>query len=128
VRGPTKGHAALGSKPGPKNCSNPPWEEDAAGAIGNVVGVIRAQADAAAKEQEATEPGATGDAGLVEDEAPSSGRGTFVMLKPPLHTALTKLQPRESVSSETDNEGLPEEAQANSFEMTSFEVGERWRG
>ena len=41
--GPTKGHAALGSKPGPKNCSNPPWEEDAAGAIGNVVGVIRAQ-------------------------------------------------------------------------------------
>jgi len=124
--GPTKGHAALGSKPGPKNCSNPPWaEDDDAGAIGNVVGVIRAQADAAAKEQEPAEPGTTGDAGLVEEEAPSSGRGTFVMLKPPLHKALTKLQPRKSVFSETDDEVLPEEAQANSFEMPSFEVGKR---
>jgi len=123
--GPTKGHAALGSKPGPKNCSNPPWaEDDDAGAIGNVVGVIRAQADAAAKEQEPAEPGTTGDAGPVE-EAPSSGRGTFVMLKPPLHKALTKLQPRKSVFSETDDEVLPEEAQANSFEMPSFEVGKR---
>jgi len=122
--GPTKGHAALGSKPGPKNCSNPPWAEDDAGAIGNVVGVIQAQADAAAKEQEAAEPGTTGDAGPVE-EAPSSGRGTFVMLKPPLHKALTKLQPRKSVFSETDDEVLSEEAQANSFEMPSFEVGKR---
>ena len=80
-----------------------------------MVGVIWAQADAAAKEQEPTEPGTTGDAGLVE-QAPSTG------LKPPLHKALTKR--RKSVFSETD-EGLPEEDQANSFEMPSFEVGER---
>lgn len=117
--GPTKGHAALGSKPGVKNCSNPRWvdeEQDAAGAMGNVVGVIMAQADATAKEQGIAGPGTSRDAGQVEDQVD--------LRQPPLHSALTKLLPRKSVFSETDNE-LPEEAQANSFEMPSFEVGKR---